>query len=320
MTRLNPLSGPGNWYKGNLHCHSTASDGDLTYNELKAAYLERGYSFIGFSDHNIYYDMSNLSDENFLVLPAVELGALMPEGDPREFHVNGILGSSRMLSRAQRPPFRQGEVIKQLVWENIQTAQQMIDALDSRGFLVFFNHPDWSCNNPEDILDLERLSGMEVLNYCAQVLENMGDSSVLYDYILRTGKRLWCYATDDNHNWFPLDSPLNDSGGGFVWVKSEGLTHDGILDALEAGRFYASGGPQISSFRIEGNEVVFECSPVERMYITANVRQLSQMNGPAHQDSVMALRHKLIGTETYVRGECVDKYGRRAYTNPIFLD
>ena len=29
--------------------------------------------------------------------------------------------------------------------------------------------------------------------------------------------------------------------------------------------------------------------------------------------------YKLKGRETYVRAECIDMYGRKAWTNPIFL-
>ena len=32
----------GNFYKANLHCHSTNSDGKLTVEELKKIYMEKG--------------------------------------------------------------------------------------------------------------------------------------------------------------------------------------------------------------------------------------------------------------------------------------
>jgi len=33
----------GNFYKANLHCHSTLSDGNLTREQLKKAYMDKGY-------------------------------------------------------------------------------------------------------------------------------------------------------------------------------------------------------------------------------------------------------------------------------------
>lgn len=47
----NPYSSSGNWYKGNLHCHSTISDGELSPEELIRLYEEEGYSFLAITDH-----------------------------------------------------------------------------------------------------------------------------------------------------------------------------------------------------------------------------------------------------------------------------
>ena len=40
-----------NFYKANLHCHSTNSDGRATPEKLKEEYMKRGYSAIAFTDH-----------------------------------------------------------------------------------------------------------------------------------------------------------------------------------------------------------------------------------------------------------------------------
>ena len=42
------------WYKGNLHGHSTRSDGIRSPEELKEIYKESGYSFVALTDHDIY--------------------------------------------------------------------------------------------------------------------------------------------------------------------------------------------------------------------------------------------------------------------------
>ena len=39
------------WYRGNLHMHSTRSDGQLTPAEACALYREQGYDFISLTDH-----------------------------------------------------------------------------------------------------------------------------------------------------------------------------------------------------------------------------------------------------------------------------
>lgn len=54
-----------NFYKGNMHCHSTLSDGALSPEELKDAYKNKGYSFIAITDHDRLYSHKELCDENF---------------------------------------------------------------------------------------------------------------------------------------------------------------------------------------------------------------------------------------------------------------
>ena len=38
----------------NLHCHTVVSDGDLTPEQVKEAYMGQGYSIVAFTDHNKY--------------------------------------------------------------------------------------------------------------------------------------------------------------------------------------------------------------------------------------------------------------------------
>ena len=63
----------GNFYKANLHCHSTLSDGRLTPEQLKKAYMDKGYSIIAYTDHDIMLDHSDLAEENFLPLRSYEM-------------------------------------------------------------------------------------------------------------------------------------------------------------------------------------------------------------------------------------------------------
>ena len=51
--QLPPFDQPGRFYKGNLHTHSTRSDGTLSPGAVLAAYRERGYDFLSLTDHFI---------------------------------------------------------------------------------------------------------------------------------------------------------------------------------------------------------------------------------------------------------------------------
>ena len=46
-----PFQKLGQWYRGNLHTHSTRSDGRKTSSEVCASYRRAGYSFISLTDH-----------------------------------------------------------------------------------------------------------------------------------------------------------------------------------------------------------------------------------------------------------------------------
>ena len=60
------------FYKGNMHCHSTLSDGKMTPEELKEFYKARGYSFLAITDHDHINDNSYLNDESFLTITSGE--------------------------------------------------------------------------------------------------------------------------------------------------------------------------------------------------------------------------------------------------------
>ena len=63
----------GNFYKANLHCHTTLSDGRLTPEEIKELYKSQGYSIVAYTDHNILIPHNDLSDDAFLALNGLEM-------------------------------------------------------------------------------------------------------------------------------------------------------------------------------------------------------------------------------------------------------
>ena len=54
-----------NFFKANLHCHSTLSDGKWTIEKIKEEYKKRGYSIVAFSDHDHLINHSDLNDKDF---------------------------------------------------------------------------------------------------------------------------------------------------------------------------------------------------------------------------------------------------------------
>ncbi|MGB3329332.1 MAG: hypothetical protein WBA46_10290, partial [Thermomicrobiales bacterium] len=65
-----PFAQPGRFFKGNLHTHSTRSDGALTPDAVIAAYRERGYDFLVLTDHFLpeTYFRAEASVDSFITI------------------------------------------------------------------------------------------------------------------------------------------------------------------------------------------------------------------------------------------------------------
>ena len=63
----------GNFYKSNLHVHTTVSDGEMTPEEIKRIYSEKGYSVVAYTDHEIMVPQPHLTDESFLAITSTEI-------------------------------------------------------------------------------------------------------------------------------------------------------------------------------------------------------------------------------------------------------
>ena len=57
-----------NFYKANLHVHTTVSDGEITPEEIKRIYMEQGYSVVAFTDHEVMVPHPELTDESFVAI------------------------------------------------------------------------------------------------------------------------------------------------------------------------------------------------------------------------------------------------------------
>ena len=69
----------GNFYKANLHCHTTVSDGNMTPQDVKDEYTAHGYSIVAFTDHDVLIPHMDLNDEGFLALNGFEMEAYVGE-------------------------------------------------------------------------------------------------------------------------------------------------------------------------------------------------------------------------------------------------
>ena len=324
---INGFTETGTWYRGNLHCHSTNSDGLLKPDEVAALYKEHGYHFLAISDHDLYSDYRNeLGSDTFLILPALEASAVLYEDESkterlRIHHIHGILGTEEMQKNAEHNLFHHLEYYPPRLfygnWDGAAVAQELQDDLKKHGCITTYNHPVWSRVREDEFIDIEGCTAMEIFNYGTVNESATGVDSLHWDVMLRKGKKIFAVASDDNHN----DGIVEDSFGGYIVVKAEKLNHESIVQAIVDGNYYSSSGPEIFDWGIRDNVAYVQCSSVNRVnfiagnYINAGGCVVSRSG----KDDITEARFALRGNEDYIRVECTDRHGNTAWTNPIFL-
>jgi hypothetical protein len=311
----------GKFYKGNLHTHTTRSDGRKDPEDVAREYRERGYDFLAITDHNIYADFKHLDRADFVMLPGMEINAPPQEGSDTEYHFLALPGTAGMRGNAALPPYEHDFRLELEPLHTSEYLQSVIDDAIRRGYWITLNHPYWSRVEYDQILALRNISAIEVYNFCSSVLENTGESFQCWDAVLRRGVRMLGTSADDAHHFFPENSGGYDAFGGYVMVKAASLSLDDITAALVAGSFYGSaGGPEIYEFYVDGGYIHLQCSPAARVYFGGRARhmrwKLADPGGPLVTEFVSPLR----GDELYVRAECFDRSGKKSFTNPIWLD
>lgn len=303
-------------YKANLHCHSTLSDGNLTPEDLKTAYMAEGYSIVAYTDHRHYAWHKELTDENFLALAAYEVDMNewpdRPGGFDRvkTYHLNLYDKQPAMEKEAVLPERRYGD---------IHYLNQYIENMRQKGFLVCYNHPYWSLQTLDDYRDIRGCFAMEIYNHGCEIDGLYGYNPQVYDEMLRTGNRLYCVSTDDNHNTYPFGHPMCDSFGGFVMIQAPKLEYNAVMQALEQGDFYSSMGPEFYEISLEGRTLRIDCSPVQKIYVQTQGRFCHKAVAPVGETLTHA-EFELNGNEGYIRVDLRDAQGLHANSNAYFLD
>ena len=313
-------------FKGNLHSHTTNSDGHWTPERAVQEFRAHGYQFLCLSEHDLYTDYSFQFDrDDFIILPGLEASAVLIADDGtgarlRTHHMHGILGTDEMIAAAPEH-FAHMERLEPIVcrgsWDGRAVAQELADTLAAHGCAVTYNHPIWSRIEPDDVLGLTGVFGIEVYNYDTVNESGTGADTVYWDLMLRRGARLGAIAADDNHN----EGLFDDSFGGWVVVCAPTLTRDAVVRALIEGAYYSSSGPAIDNWGVYDGRVWVECSPCERVNMVAGGFINAGSTVIAESDEGLCrAEFALRGDETYIRLECVDAQGKTAWTNPIYAD
>jgi len=308
----------GQFYKANLHSHTRFSDGALSPEEMKQAYQQQGYAIVANTDHWYYGWHPALVDLTFLPIAGFEFGLNQKRADCVGFT---FLKTWHINFYDTRPTQRQGYTPEKpdFAYEDTDALNAYIARMNADGFLACYNHPGWSLQTYEDYTRLRGLFAMEVYNYNCDQERAFGYEAYAYDDMLRSGSRLHCVSTDDNHNDEAMFSPKSDSFGGYTVFKLPELTYDALFAAMRAGAFYCSSGPEIKQLYVKDNRIHIETSPADTICFSSAGRRCGMWRAPRDAGTLTEASYDIVGDERFIRATVVDAQGRRAYTNAVYL-
>lgn len=331
-----------NFYKANLHCHSTISDGKKSVEELKRDYAAHGYSIIAFTDHEVYVNHDDLTDENFLALNGYELAVNEQKTSDRESrktcHIcyialdrkndisvcfnkdNHFCRNAEEYAQCQHY-IGTPDYIRKYSAEGIS---EMMRLGRENGFFVTYNHPAWSLEAYPQYSGYCGMNAMEINNFGCVIAGYDDDNGHCYDDLLNCGNKIFCIAADDNHNRQPDTDPSCDSYGGYTVINAPELEYSQITKALENGQFYSSTGnymhcgPEIKSLIFEDGKVKIRTSDVRSIQIMHNIRSCTCAN--AENGKTINEAEFDVKDAKWFRLVITDTEGYKAYTNAYFTD
>lgn len=330
----------GKFYKVNMHSHSNYSDGVQTPEQLKEIYKAEGYSAIAYTEHEALFDLSYLNDDEFLALTSYEYALgnnarpahSFYEGKPTSFsdveqmHLNLYAKDSHNKKQICFNPKFIGQKQKELLGEysfvgepdfvkqwSIECINEIIRTARENGFLVCYNHPNWSMNTYETYSKLDRLNMLEINNGASHRGSDMDYTPYVYDQMLRLGKRISCVGGDDNHDRIHFFKA-------WTMVKADALTHECILDAIERGDCYASSGPEIKELYYEDGRVFVKCSEADAVHLYTAGRRRARTPEVKDGQAITEASFEVKESDFYFRITVKDKNGKYANTRAYFLD
>lgn len=264
-------SGENAWgaYRGNLHSHTTYSDGNIDLDTMVKKYYELGYDFLANADHGVTgvewnkepsrqvlysyqtllgYKVAHMSDEDYA---AVTNGTYNNRGRKMVCVTGGNELNNLSLSKNHVNGFFLPSDVGNGFGgiENEAGYEKAIKFVQDNGGLSHINHPgDWieSNANPEAVNDQYNIKmfgdlilkydsclGTEVLN---EKNGTTGYDRVLWDnllmYCLPYGKTVLGFSNTDAHNLENVDSSFS------VFMMEEN-TVDNIKATMQNGAFFA---------------------------------------------------------------------------------
>ena len=302
------------WLKGNLHTHTTNSDGDDSPGHVAVWYHEHGYDWLCLSDHN-HLTILEGSDAEKAKWPLLVRGEEVTSRNASgPVHVNGY-GITELVEASDSPDI-------------VTAMRENVERIIAAGGMASINHPNYQWALDDGVMmQVEGYKFMEIFNGHPGAHDEGGggraSTAGIWDSLLSNGRRVWGLAVDDSHHYIDEFGPeLSNPGRGWVQVRAASLGQQDILDAMAGGDFYASTGVTIGDMTANTREIKIDIDPETRtdgftarystLFTGENGRLLyeSTSDSPAYRPS------RLDG---YVRATVYSSTGTRAWTQPVFM-
>jgi len=307
-----PQTPPGlRWFKGNTHTHTTESDGDSSPDAVARWYREHGYQFLVLSDHNVLTSVDALNavngkDGTFLLIKGEEIS----DGfDGKPIHINA-------LDIAEKVEPQKGTSL-------VDVLQRNVDAIRRVRGVPHINHPNfrWAFSVAE-LQSIRNTRLLEIFNGHPQV-NNLGGGGVpgleqVWDAILSSGTLIYGIAVDDAHNFKDPGNPaVAGPGRGWVVVRADRLEARSILEALEAGQFYASTGVELTDYAATARAMRVEVR--KDTWAKYRIQFIGKGGRVLHEALDSPAEYVFRGDEGYVRTKVLESNGRIAWGQPVVV-
>lgn len=299
---------PGKFFRGNLHTHSTMSDGVLSPAEVCRRYQAEGYDFIALTDHYVglfdypITDTTPFHNDHFMTIPGAELHTGSMENG-HLWHLVAV-GLPRDFTPPDAPHFRPVK--------GSETGASIAQRARDAGAFVAIAHPHWSGLTEADARTITAAHAVEIYNHGCVVDNDRGEGFMTLEHLLNGGRKLNLIATDDAH----FNTP--DFFGGWVMVKATKNTPEALLAALKAGEFYSSTGPQINDIHFTDEGVKIGCSSAATIIVQGKGTSMATLHGSSMTTAQLSLER--LENSPWIRVTIIDRAGKRAWSNPIWLN
>jgi hypothetical protein len=277
----NPYKNGGSLHlKGQIHCHTTGSDGVDTPTELVTAYKNAGYDFITITDHD-----EITADPEVAGITWIGTGVEENRLYGRHVCVYDLTEQSTSLN-----------------------TQDILNFHRNNAKMTSIAHPNWTGNYIMEENELRELYGFNFIEVYNKLVEGYADEQ--FDYSLSNGKKVFATSVEDCHD---ISSAAFNKG--WIVVHTDTNSKSAILSSMRDGNFYASTGNDID-ISLSGNIVTASSVGSSNfIFYGRNGRILKTENGVTSSNYTILGDEMYVRVKSTLVSDSTI-----AWSQPIFID